>query len=261
MLARSKLETVAWFVARPQLYRELGRRLVGLRIRTQRSLRTEAVERRAGMEWCVENRRPLVEILHELGVPAEVVPLAERHPEAWQRAEAEFLRCGGKMGGPAETALLHHLVLHKRPENVVETGVAAGWSSLSILTALESNGRGHLWSVDMPYPKRDAETLVGCVVPDALRERWTLFRLPDRDALPQIVRRTRVALAHYDSDKSYEGRIFGYRILFEALEPGGLLISDDIEDNLAFRDFAISVGREPWVVAKSADNFAGLLVR
>ncbi len=39
----------------------------------------------------------------------------------------------------------------------------------------------------------------------------------------------------------------------------GLLLSDDIEDNLAFRDFAVRAGREPLVLAKAADNFAGLL--
>ena len=42
--------------------------------------------------------------------------------------------------------LLNSLVSYFKPKNIVETGVAAGVSSHAILTAVEDNKRGHLYS-------------------------------------------------------------------------------------------------------------------
>ena len=71
------------------------------------------------------------------------------------------------MGGAGHVDLLYHVCLHKRPDRIVETGVAYGWSSLAILLALEENGRGALVSIDRPYPGLDNDAFVGCVVPAA----------------------------------------------------------------------------------------------
>jgi predicted O-methyltransferase YrrM len=259
--ARSKLETLAWFAARPSMYRELGRRIVAARVRTRRSLTADREAREAGQAWCGSLAKSPSGLLAELGIGPMPRPLAEEHPELWRAAHAAFETCRGSMGGPAHLELLRHLVRSKKPSRVVETGVAAGWSSLAILSAMEDVGAGHLTSVDMPYPKRQNEALVGCVVPQKLKARWTLVRLPDRDAIPGILKDGPIALAHYDSDKSHQGRTFAYEQFWNALEPEGLLFSDDVEDNLAFSDFARRVGRTPWVIEKDPGNFAGILVR
>ena len=47
----------------------------------------------------------------------------------------------------------------------------------------------------------------------------------------------KIDLCHYDSDKSWWGRNFAYPILWKALNPNGLFISDDIQDNLYFSNF------------------------
>ena len=47
--------------------------------------------------------------------------------------------------------LLYFPIRKIKPYTVVETGVAAGWTSLAILRALNKNGRGHLYSSDFPY--------------------------------------------------------------------------------------------------------------
>ena len=52
---------------------------------------------------------------------------------------------------------------------------------------------------------------------------------------------------------------FGYALLWAALRPGGLLISDDIHDNLAFRVFTERISRKPWVVAGRAGSYIGVL--
>ena len=259
--AKSKLETLAWFAARPSMYRELGRRILAVRVRTQRTLEVDRQARAEGGRWCAAEASTLQALLAELGLGPMPRPLAEEEPELWRAAQAAFEACHGSMGGPAHLELLRHLVASRRPARVIETGVAAGWSSLAVLSTMERAGVGHLTSVDMPYPKRKNEDLVGCVVPARLRHRWTLVRLPDRDALPQVLKGGPIGLAHYDSDKSEQGRTFAYEQLWGALEPGGILFSDDVEDNLAFRDFARRVGKKPWVIEKDAGNFAGLLVR
>src|SRR5690606_3285080 len=124
---------------------------------------------------------------------------------------------------------------------------------------------GWLISTDVPYVGRHNEPYVGCVVPEHLRSKWTLIRRPDRDALPGA--RTRVGtidLCHYDSDKSYDGRAWAYRLLWQHLRPGGILISDDVQDNRAFRDFVEEVGIQPVVVARQASStiaFSGAVMK
>jgi hypothetical protein len=49
--------------------------------------------------------------------------------------------------------------------------------------------------------------------------------------------------------------------LWRALCPGGVLISDDINDNLGFRDFANKVGVKPQVVERPTGGFSGLIRR
>lgn len=256
-----KLATLAWFVRRPALYPELVRRVTRLRFRTSRSIAAERAALRRGQEWAAARAMPRERALELLGVqPART--LASARPELWREAERRASDVALTMGGPAEIDFLYALTAALRPGVVVETGVAAGWSSFAILAALHEAGTGILESVDMPYPKRDNEHLVGAVVPDALRGRWTLHRRADRDALPAIVRKhPLIDLAHYDSDKSYEGRMFAYTLLWSHLRPGGVLVSDDVEDNLAFADFCASVAkRDPIVIAKvKPGNYAGAL--
>jgi hypothetical protein len=114
----------------------------------------------------------------------------------------------------------------------------------------------------MPYPKANNEPFVGIVVPEMLRDRWTLIRRPDRGGLGRAIANFggTIDLCHYDSDKSYSGRMYGYRLLWRALRSGGLLISDDIIDNFGFRDFCDRVGVTPAVVLNEG-KLVGLAVK
>jgi hypothetical protein len=256
-----KLLTLGWFAARPAMYGELMRRVLRAGTRTSASLAHERQARAESALWCREAAVPALEVLHAIGVETPHEVLSDSRSDLWEQACKALVSCHGSMGGPGHVDLLYTIVKRRRPQRVVETGVAAGWSSLAILAALDENGRGDLVSVDMPYPARSNEHLVGCVVPANLRSRWVLVRRPDRSALPAITKRGAIGLAHYDSDKSYEGRMFAYPLLWKALEPKGMLVSDDIEDNWAFRDFAMQVGRRPVVIEKQSGNYAGLIVR
>jgi len=149
-----------------------------------------------------------------------------------------------KLGGGGDYRLLHFLVRHLRPAVVVETGVAAGFSSAAILQAMEANGSGHLWSSDFPYFRLDhPEQYIGVLVPPEERERWTLLTTGDRASLPVILAECGpIDLFHYDSDKSVEGRAFAARLVVPQMSPTGVIVFDDVQDNFHFRDFLASSG-------------------
>ena len=172
--------------------------------------------------------------------------------EATERAKASDVQ----MGGPGDTALLASVVL-SGATRVVETG---GWSSLAILAALEGREGARLVSVDMPYPKMNNEEFVGIVVPDRWRGSWELIREPDRRGLDKAIEKLGgvIDLCHYDSDKSWWGRQYAYPKLWDALRPGGIFISDDIQDNMAFRDFAEGKG-VPFAVTEFEGKFVGVM--
>lgn len=73
-------------------------------------------------------------------------------------------------------------VRHTRPAVVVETGVARGVTSRIVLEALERNGEGHLWSVDLPHPfEPDLRAQTGIAIPAHRRSGWSYARDPADD--------------------------------------------------------------------------------
>jgi predicted O-methyltransferase YrrM len=156
---------------------------------------------------------------------------------AWPRVRR--LAPGVELGGAAGVELLYFLTRKLCPETVVETGVAAGWSSAAVLTGISENGKGHLYSSDFPFFRLPCpERYIGLVVPGELKGAWTLHIDGDRRNLKRILRpETRVDLVHYDSDKTREGRQFFLRRIRPHLAARHILVMDDIQDNLVFREY------------------------
>lgn len=256
------VRTLLWFLRRPRLYPELLRRA---RRKLTGDGRADATSRAEALAWyeslAVDTHQALELVLKVRPAP----PFRERHAAELAAAEQRARACPVKMGGAGNLELLFHLVEGIGATRVIETGVAAGWSSLALLLALEARPEGRLVSVDMPYPLRDGDDFVGCVVPERLRARWTLLAWPDREGLPRALRQLpAIDLCHYDSDKSREGRRWAYPRLWAALRPGGLFVSDDVGDDAGFHDFCRSVGRSPIVVRSAASDgskFVGILVK
>lgn len=146
--------------------------------------------------------------------------------------------------------LLYSLVRGLAAKSVIETGVAYGWSSLAILLALNENSVGKLMSSNLHYPRFDGdERFVGYAVPEFLKPMWTIVGKQDSEAIPEILRMMpEYDLVHYDSAKSYEGRMFAYPLLWNSLRVGGLFISDDIDDNLGFKHFCTMLKEKPVIV-------------
>lgn len=144
------------------------------------------------------------------------------------------------MGGPAFLELIYALVRLLRPSSVVETGVAHGYGSATVLRALTDEGRGRLYSVDLPAFRPDAVSHTGGAVAWAgvPAEEWSLLPGPDRRVLPRLLDRLGpVALCLYDSDKSYEGMSRSLPLMWRSLTPGGVIAVDDVEIHDAFLDF------------------------
>jgi predicted O-methyltransferase YrrM len=248
-----KLKTALWFATRPPLWPqavELGRR----KFRPDRDGPEHA---REGRSWAAQRAVSVPFALRAIGLDGPV-PLFDRA----LRTEGEALaaRSAAVMGGPADLDLLYAAVRLSNAYSVIETGVAYGWSSLAILAALEGREGAHLVSVDMPYPKMNNDEFVGIVVPDRFRKSWALLRQPDRNGLKSALALVggSIDLCHFDSDKSYYGRQFAYPLLWEALSPGGIFISDDIQDNMAFQEFVAAMAA-PFAVTESAGKHVGLV--
>jgi predicted O-methyltransferase YrrM len=167
-----------------------------------------------------------------------------------------------KMGGPGDINLLYAATKLSGARRVIETGVAYGWSSLAILAALEGRDGAHLISVDMPYPAMNNEPWIGVVVPDSLSKSWQIIREPDRHGLEKAIAGFGgvIDLCHYDSDKSYRGRQYAYPRLWAALASGGVFISDDIQDNMAFAEF-VETRKLPYAVTEFEGKFVGITRR
>jgi hypothetical protein len=134
-------------------------------------------------------------------------------------------------------------VRHLRPEVVVETGVARGVVSRFVLEALEANGLGHLWSVDLPHPfEPGLHAQTGAAVAD--RSRWTYVEGSSRRRLPGLLRRLgRVDLFIHDSLHTARNTRFEMERIARVLRPGGVMLVDDISTHQAFSPWTREAGR------------------
>ena len=186
------------------------------------------------------------------------------------RVEAKPLRCllkqlqvyqvppqGSDMGGAAFLEACYSVVSLTKPKIVLETGVAHGYSTSVILQALEDNKEGMLYSVDLPSFRPGAKSLTGGAVPEHLRfsNRWELVLGPDRHVLPSLLKRIGpIDVFHYDSDKSYEGMMRTWGLVWPHLSPGAVLLLDDVHLHDAFLDFADTQGLTPIVISKPTNQ-------
>lgn len=176
----------------------------------------------------------------------------------WQRIaelRVPFRQLG--LAGQPDIRLLYSVAAGLGARDILETGVALGWSSLALLKVAEAT-RGRVVSVELPYPFLIGDSWVGAVVPDELRENWTVLKQADRIGIPKALSLSEgYDFIHYDSDKSPEGRKWAYPRLWEALRPGGVLISDDVGDNEAWAEFCAKVDR-PLIVVRRQRGLSGL---
>ncbi|MEW6604512.1 MAG: class I SAM-dependent methyltransferase [Thermoproteota archaeon] len=148
---------------------------------------------------------------------------------------------------------LYILIRLLKPDKIVETGVATGFTSSCILAALDKNNKGHLYSIDLPIhsPRVDADgqmdmsiipnnELPGYIIPSLLRNRWSLTLGKSEDKLPDLLDTIgAIDMFFHDSEHSYSNMMFELNESLSHIQKEGIIASDDVNYNTAFQEFCI----------------------
>lgn len=252
-----ELTKIFWYLKRPRLYPQLL-----YRYKKKLFLKSYPKElKQQAKVWCAERAMDTNDAILLLTKISFTVGIRDIYKDDFKEAKNRANTVPVRMGGPANLDLLYLLAENSQAKKILETGVAFGWSSLALLLSLEKRPGSMLISTDMPYPNRDNDEYVGCVVPERLQPYWTVLNYADRQAIPKALKIIGTPdMCHYDSDKNYFGRMWAYPKLWKPLRAGGFFISDDIGDNLAFFDFANEVKKDP-IIIKTKNNFVGVLIK
>ncbi len=159
--------------------------------------------------------------------------------------ESSTTQMTGNKPGHLFGKMIYFLVRCSKPEVMIETGVAHGVSSWTILNAMHKNQKGKLYSIDLPnldtkktYNVENFSQQPGWVVPEMLRKRWELQLGKSSDLLPPLLNRLgTIDIFFHDSDHSYENMMYEFQVTFDSVKQGGLIISDDVHKNSSFSEF------------------------
>ncbi len=251
-----KIKTLTWYLSKPSYWGDLALKIKARLINAEK----ENTEDEA-LAWCRSLVEDIPVVFEKLFPGKPYYNVQETFPDVFTYAYKQQEDCPFKMGGPGCIDFLYSTIRASGGKKLMETGVAYGWSSLAMLLAIDNVENGALISVDMPYAKMGNQDFVGTVIPRSLRRNWTLFREPDVSGVPKaMLLLKQVDVCHYDSDKSYTGRMRSSRYIWKRLSRNAVFITDDINDNTGFRDFCREIGREPAIISWS-EKYIGILIK
>lgn len=159
-------------------------------------------------------------------------------------------------GMDVEGAKNLYAILRKyKPETIIETGVNNGFSTSFILQAIHMNGKGKLYSIDLPFSLAQdkifgdslgvSELESGWIIPTELRKYWDLRVGDSRKILPILLQELKqVDVFIHDGLHTYENMMFEFQESYKYLTEDGLIVSDDITWNDSLFDFAKKVNRK-----------------
>ncbi len=201
--------------------------------------------RMLGLPWPCPELTALHRVWGQIGAD-----LAARGLSFGRYTYGEFSDADASLGAATWCA-----VRHLGAAKVLETGVARGATSRVILEAMSTNGRGHLWSVDLPHPfASELHGETAAAVPGGRHERWTYVRGSSRRRLRGLVSQLgRIDVFVHDSLHTARNMRFEMETAWPALRSGGLMLVDDVH-NQAFRDFVRDAGQPESMVCRSADG-------
>jgi predicted O-methyltransferase YrrM len=194
---------------------------------------------------------------HEL---EDLWPLVEAARERWEATAAGSVRGRPHVFGEIQhdaAVALYDLVRDAKPDRVVETGVCNGLSTTVILRGLECNGRGRLWSLDLPeyaglptgehWEGKGGSVIPpgfepGWLVPASLRHRWHLAIGRSQERLEEVFAEADpVDLFVHDSEHSYECMTFELSLARRHVQPGGWIVADDVGRTTAFAEQTVGL--------------------
>jgi hypothetical protein len=193
---------------------------------------------------------PFAAVHESLGVPM-CGTCAEEIRAVAAEVDARLPEGNHNDAGATLARTLWILTRHLKPLKIVETGVARGVSSAFLLDALDTNGDGHLWSIDLPPLLRGRRVEIGSAVPDRLRSRWTYIRGASRRELPPLLADLDVVdMFVHDGLHTRETMTFEFHYAWPYLTQKGVLVVDNAESNSVFMDFANRVDHVPLLMTE-----------
>lgn len=254
----SDLRTLIWFFLKgPSFYITL----IDYTIRKFKSNQDTPSHVSRSVEWCKNQKIELTTLYSELGFSSQTDKVFDK---SFVELKSNMIKqSNADFGGMGHVQLIYDICENIKAVNCIETGVAYGWSSEAFLNSI-SKRDGYLHSVDMPMIGQKDYHLIGFVVSDDNKKNWSLHKVPDKNGLLKAINlaheRGEIDLIHYDSDKSFYGRTWSQKIIFDALRDGGIFISDDIDDNLAFKEFVES-NKLNYYVVEFANKYVGIIIK
>jgi len=252
----SDLRTLSWFLLKgPKFYATF----LEYTLRKFKQNKDSEYHLKEALEWCQQHKIELDELYDLLNIQKADKSVFDK--EFIDEKKQIISNSNSDFGGMGHAQLLYDISQSLDAKICIETGVAYGWSSEAMLRHLSANN-GYLYSVDMPMIGQADYHLIGLVVSEKNKDIWKLFREPDRNglmkAITQANTRGEVDLVHYDSDKSYYGRCWSQPLIYKALRKGGVFISDDVEDNLAFKEF-VEDNNYKFFVVEFENKYVGIV--
>ena len=216
-------------------------------------------------QWAHKKQIPIDSWLQkvERNLHLETIGAVETIRNHSQETIKQLQSSGIDLGGGGAIDILYFFTRLVKPHRVLETGVAAGWSSFAFLLAMERNKTGVLLSSDLPYFRiANPERYIGILVPDRYRsDNWQLELKGDQFNLPKLLDISKkLELVHYDSDKRKASRLAFLNTIEEFLADDAIVIMDDIQNNLAFREYVENMGLS-YNVVKSEEKFVGVILK
>jgi len=150
---------------------------------------------------------------------------------------------------PVLARLAYNLTVALRPAVVVETGVALGITSSFVLAAMQQIGFGKLISIDLP-PLGVEPDAIGRIIPDDLRDRWTLLRGASSRELKRVLPdQPPVGLFIHDSLFTRRNAMAEYQLILPHLAPRAAIVANRVDLSDAFE----------WLVRESHPSVSAVL--
>ena len=165
---------------------------------------------------------------------AEEIVIEEKN----EGAPDSFKGVGNPMG-KTDRITLYAAVRVSKPKVVIETGTAAGASATYVLEALEQNGEGCLYSVDVAHK----DGVIGRLIPDRLRSRVHIRTGDSLSVLPELLNEVGgVDFFLHDSLHTYAHMMEEYEMVYRYLNEGGVVCSHDVLLTNAWKHFTTQHG-------------------
>lgn len=154
------------------------------------------------------------------------------------------------------TILLYSLIRSSRVKVIIETGVANGITTNTIMQALlHSNSAGELHSFDILPETKGVYDGSG---------NWHFHQLHPKKAhleITQTVNKlSNIDLWLHDSNHGYRWQKFEYELAFGKLRKGGILVSDDVDATSAWTEVTSKLFSETYIIFDNR-KFIGIAIK